>query len=375
MFLRSSALLIPLLLILSLSHAQEKKVKRQGALYFLDSVRVTYERGNTDKEQLSTADVAYASVIKDRDSLRKMRLSGYDSAIFIFTKGYLQRPAELRSIPVSRQLIRFGNQYYYKGKEYTGKVIDYYFSGKVKYRGTFEKGKKTGTHFYYTKAGAVTRQIYSYRGFKEEMTGFDSADRIMAKHVRKKDKPVLVEFYYPNGQVKDRTVYLQNGTVSTAYYSSGKLKDSTVLRNRTTVTSPSLRNFQQLLWANNFTKALELDPKNPEIFARRSYLKADSLAFDAALLDIDTCLALEPYETAYYGDRAFIRIRKYAYLSGKDTLRPEKIAGYLTAHPNMQIPPDERKKIIKDLQIANSFGYAGDYEEVYEYFRTNMPAR
>lgn len=343
-----------------------------GTLYFLDSIRVTYDR---DKTTLSPSDVADMHIITDKDSIRLLRFGRYDTIVYLYTKAYMQRPALQRSIPSTKQLYQWRNNFYYRGDPYTGKVIDYYVDGTIRYRGTIEKGKRIGTHYYYLKDGTMQKLVFNHRGFKEEERWYNAKDQLYKKIVRKKDVLVLEETYYNNGQLQMSHSHPEEGkSIYVSWFSNGKLRDSSVIelngKRSSYRRSPRIAGLKQLIEDKDFTRAIELDAKNPDIYSYRAYIEADSLQFDAALQDIDLAISLETNDHDFFGQRAYTRIRKYAYLAGQKVVDPHQMLDYLATGPELNIPEEDMKKIRYDLYKAYAlpgFLKNGDYLQAYEY--------
>lgn len=342
-----------------------------GTLYFLDSVRVTYDK---DKTILSPSDIADMHIITDKDSIRLLRFGRFDTIVYLYTKAYMQRPSLQRSIPSTKQLFQWRNNFYYRGDPYTGKVIDYYVDGRIKYRGTIEDGRRIGTHYHYMEDGTMQKQVFSRRGFKEEENWYNAKDMLYEKNVRKKDMIILREIYYNNGQLlSSLTRPSEDKSVSVSWFSNGKLRDSSVIllngKKSSYRRSPRIAGLQQLIADKDFVRAIEIDPKNADIYASRAYVEADSLQFDAALQDIDLAISLEPNDRNFFGQRAYTRIRKYAYIASQKIIDPVYMLDYLTTDPELNIPEDEMKKIRYDLYKAHTL--PGDsnrlFFKAYEY--------
>lgn len=106
----------------SIGQTQEKIV------YIVDSIPVIEdpEEGNEILEN----DIADITVVENKDTLHILGYNKFDKAIFIFTKEYRKINEEFKKIPSSKQMEVKNGVWYFKGIPYSGKFIDYYYSGR-----------------------------------------------------------------------------------------------------------------------------------------------------------------------------------------------------------------------------------------------------
>ena len=107
---------------------------QENIIYIIDSIPVIEdpEEGN----EISNTDISYINVIKNKDTLNLLGYGKFDGAIFIFTNNYRDRPDDVKQIPSSKQMERKSGIWYFRGKPYSGKFIDYYYSGRKQNEGT-----------------------------------------------------------------------------------------------------------------------------------------------------------------------------------------------------------------------------------------------
>lgn len=367
--------IIPILLFSALPlHAQvadRPAPQSSKVLYVVDSIPV--RTTPAEHEQLTDADIAYYNVLTSPETHKTSRYRRYDSVIFVFTKAYVERPADLKLIPSTAQLQKLGALYYYKREPYTGKVIDYYYNGKIKHRGSVKEGLFDGTHFHYDERGRSSRRTFSNKSNGNVyITDTDSTGRVTGRQIRYGEKPERMETYYANGQVKHQSVWKKDRRVEMSYYSSGLIMDSTVYftsnGKRSFFVSPRITAYHQLIQNKEYDKAIALYPGHPGPYGYLAAASADTLQFDAALRYMDTCIRLEPYEPFFYLQRALIRIREQAYTAHGIRLTSEReINRFLDTKPSFNIPAAEKQKILGDLKRAEALEFT--HSEFWKLFR------
>lgn len=354
--------------------AQVTTPHNNRVLYVVDSIPVTTTPA--DHEQLTDADVAYYNVLTSPDTRKTRRYRAYDSVIFVFTKAYVERPPDVKRIPSTAQLIKINELYYYKRELYTGKVIDYYYNGKIKHRGAVKEGRFDGTHFHYDERGRSFRRTFSNKSNgKARIVDTDSTGRITRQQILYDNKPELLETYYENGQVQFQSVWKKDKRVAVSYYSSGLLMDSTVYvirqGKRSLQKSPYIAAYEELMKNKEYNKACVLYPGYPGPYSALAAACADTLQFDAALRYMDTCITLEPYDPFAYLLRAFIRIRQHAYTTHHIRLMNEnEINRFLDTRPAFTIPSAEKQKILNDLRKSERVEFIdNEYRKLFRHAR------
>ena len=122
----SKKLLILVLLILPLVSTGQTDSVPENVIYVVDSIPIVKE----PPEEMNTLDesvIAQVVVVKNKEELRKLGYEKLDGAIFIFTKEYANRSAEIKAIPTTKTMVRKNGYWYLKGSSvpYTGRFIDY----------------------------------------------------------------------------------------------------------------------------------------------------------------------------------------------------------------------------------------------------------
>src|SRR6187402_1519803 len=123
-------LLIFLLVFLLISTTSFGQISNEKILFVIDSIPIL-----TDPEEwnpIDPNDIADITVIKDKDSLKRLRPEQLDGIVYIFTKAYRNRPDSIKRIPSLKQMVVKNEIWNLNGIPYSGKYIDYYNSGKYK---------------------------------------------------------------------------------------------------------------------------------------------------------------------------------------------------------------------------------------------------
>lgn len=174
---------------------------QNNVVYIIDSVSVIEDLGEGD---ISPNDIADITVIRSKDTLNRLGYGQYDGAIYIFTKAYRNRPDSLKQIPSSIQMEKKNDVWFFHGVPYSGRFIDYYYSGNIEGEGTFAAGKVTGLRTMYYQNGKIKVE----RNYKDGLeNGLDKEyyeDGTLnqkGEFLNGKEEGIWEE-YYPNGQVK-----------------------------------------------------------------------------------------------------------------------------------------------------------------------------
>lgn len=340
-------------------------------VYIVDKITVLEdpERGN----EITENDIADMNVIKNKDSLKVLGFEKFDGAIFIYTKEYRKRADEIKQIPSSKQMERKNGFMYYNNGIYTGKFIDYYYSGKIQGEGTLKNGKLDGLRKMYYQNGILSLERYytnSISNGLEKEYYEDGTLKQKGEFVNGKEDGTW-ETYFPNGQVKQRT-NLKNGIVdgeSTIYYSTGKILSVELGKNGKIIPDKRFEKITQLMKKSNESnqnddrksaikycdKALELDSEYAEAYFSRGTLKLNEMQFDEAITDFDKALKIEPFMTFAIANRAFARIRKYEFGDDRELMKNSEIT-VLASKKKGKISESEKEKICSDLEKAIFLG-------------------
>ncbi|TKC08283.1 hypothetical protein FA048_14095 [Pedobacter polaris] len=360
------AVLLAFTLLNAFGQASNDKI-----IYIVDSIAVIEdpEEGN----EISQNDIADLVVVKDKEKLKRLGYEQFDSAIYLFTKEYRNRPDSIKMIPSSKQMERKDGVWHFHGAAFNGRIIDYYYSGKKQGEGTFLNGKINGYRVLYFQNGKIsTERTYKSgiaHGFEKEFYE-DGSIKQKGEFVDGKENGIW-ESYFPNGQVKLRSNYDKGEIKGNAikYYSNGKIKESVFIKNGKVTEDPKLEKLTQLMTRSNesnkegdlksaikyCSKVLELDSTYAEAYFSRGTIKLNDFQFDEAIADFDKALQLEPFMEFALANRAFARIRKYQFGNSR-TLSQSKDITILASKEKVSIPEAEQAKICNDLKKSIFLG-------------------
>lgn len=360
-------------LLVSSVHSVGQNIK-ENIIYIIDSIPVIEdpEEGN----EISNTDISYMNVIKNKDTLNLLGYGKFDGAIFIFTNQYHDRPEDVKQIPSSKQMERKSGVWYFRGRPYSGKFIDYYYNGKKQGEGTFQNGKVEGHRIMYHQNGqmAVERNYTDgiENGLEQEYYE-DGTLKQKGSFVNGKEEGIW-EMYFPNGQVKQRSTF-KDGNMegkTTVYYSTGKILAIEMTTNGKTVADKSVEKIEQILSKGHssnkegdykkaikyYSKAIELDSTYAEAYFARGTSRLNDFQFDDAILDFNNALKYEPYFDKALANRAFARIRKYQFANSRKLSESNGVT-VMASKDNPGIPGNELIVICSDLKQAIFLGDKG----------------
>lgn len=357
-----------LFLLNSISYGQTPNAK---IMFVVDSIPVIKdpEEGN---EVLPT-DIAEINVIKNKDTLNRLGYSQFDGVTFIFTKEYRNRPDSLKQIPSTKQMEEKNGVWLFHGSPYTGRFIDYYYSGRKEGEGIFVDGKVDGLRKKYYQNGKTRVERNYKKGIENGLDKEYYEDGMLSQkgEFNNGKEEGIWENFFPNGQVQLRGNY-HNGEIfdtATKFYSTGKIKEKVFIKNGKVTPDPNLVKIDQLMGKSSASnkaddkkaaikycsKVIELDSTYADAYFSRGTLKLNDFQFDDAIADFDKALKYEPYLHVALANRAFARIRKYQF-GGSRTLSSNSEVTVLASPDKVPIPADEQEKICSDLQKAVFLG-------------------
>ena len=342
-----------LIVLLLLSFKSIGQKEANNIIYIIDSIPVIEDPaiGN----EITDTDVADLTVIKNKDSLKLFGYDKFDGAIYIFTKEYRKRPAELKLIPSSMQMKRKGGIWFYHNIPYTGNFIDYYYSGRKQGEGTFLNGMVNGLRKMYYQNGKLSAERYYSNGIEsgieKEYFG-DGSLKQKGEFIDGKEEGVW-EMYFPNGQIKQRSTFI-NGEMdgeTTVYYSTGKILAIEVTKKGKTIPDKRLEKITQYIEkgnadnkkedyksaVKNYSKAITIDSTYAEAYFARGTAKLNDLQFDNAIDDFNHSLKFEPYYKEALSNRAFARIRKYQFANTRKIAEKNGVMIFASGN-NSKIP-------------------------------------
>lgn len=347
---------------------------KENILYVVDSIPI-YEEPAKDNNFLKQDDIAEIKVIKNKVELDQLGYSKFDGVIFILTKEYQKRPAELKSIPTTKTMKRQGKVFYLKGsdKPYTGRFIDYYITGKIEGEGFFQEGLIDGLRTKYHPNGLKSVERNYVKGLANGLSKeffLDGTVRQKGRFVDNLEEGVW-EMYYPNGQLKQSSSFSKgkmNGDVS-IYYSSGILKVKVFQRNGKEVLDGKFKKINNLykkglqndrignykLAIKQYSKCITIDSTFVDAYFARGTSKLNNFQFDDAKKDFDKVLEIEPYFEKAYGNRAFCIIRKYQIGDSRVISKSDGVT-ISASKDNVSIPEAELNIVCEDLSRAKSLG-------------------
>jgi len=334
-------------------------------VYVVDSVVVKDdpEEGNEVVEN----DIADLRVITNKDSLNMLGFGNMDRAIYLFTKEYRNRPDDIKRIPSPGQLERKKEGVFFNGNPYTGKCINYYYSGKKQSEIVFQNGQPNGlTTMYYPDGHVFMETVYT-NGITngQEKKYYEDGTLLSRGLFINGREDGAWETYYPNGQVKQRNSFkagVMEGE-ATVYYSSGKILALEPVKDGKPTPDQRLEKVYKALnkghagmkeedfqaAAKQYSKAIELDTTYAESWFSRGRALFNDMRFDEAIRDFDKALQLEPYMGEALAERAFARIRKYQF-AGSRQLSKHSGVTVMASKAKPDIPPGELSLICSDLK-------------------------
>lgn len=382
--------LLCFLIFHSISFGQDSTNK---IVYIVDSIPVIndLEYGN----DILPNNVSNVTIVVNKDSLINAGYGQFDKAIFIFTKEYRNRPDSIKHIPSIKQMQWINGTWNLHGNIYSGRFIDYYYSGFEQGEGTLVNGKSEGLRKLYYQNGQLLAERYFQNGLENGVrTEFYSDGKLKQKgaYINNKENGIWQD-YYPNGQVALLSVYKDGEMVDSVikYFSNGKIAERVFIKNGKAVfPDDKLKKIKSLMEKSEeshkdgdmksaivyCSKVIALDSSYVNAYFSRGTLELNNIQFDDAILDFDKALQIEPYEYKTYGNRAFARIRKYQFANSR-TLSKNSNVTILASKDKVDIPEAEKEKICSDLHEAV---YLGDeskmiYEALTDYCSSDETAQ
>lgn len=351
------------------------QTKDERVLYIVDSIPVI-EEPKEGFSEISPEEIESVNVIKDKVAISNAGYKDFDGIIYVITKEYTKRPDSIKAIPSTKIMTKKNGIWYLKNSNeaYSGKFIDYYFSGKKEGEGTLFNGKLKGKRVLYYPSGTISNEIEYDNGiphgiekrYYENGTLNQQGSFVYGKEVDE------WKMYHQNGQLKQKTFFNQNGKMdgdSYSYYSTGALKGKTSYSNgiyqndKVNEKIFKLYNESQDLYSQGelekaikiLNKIIEIDPNWVDGYFARGTMYLNNFQFEEATKDFDKTLEIEPLYTNAYANRAFTIIRKYEFGNARTLSKSKEVQVF--ASKNEKIPEESLKKICEDL---NKGIYLGD---------------
>jgi antitoxin component YwqK of YwqJK toxin-antitoxin module len=360
------------------------------AAYVVDSILVVEDPAKGD--DILSVDVSDLHIIRNKDSLKLLGYKKFDAVSFIFTKAYRARPDSIKAIPSLRSMQKKDGLWIFHGTPYTGRIINYYYSGRKLADGYLVNGKINGTETSYYQNGNKYSEIEFSEGHSDGIQRTYYPDGTLRQEGRtmagKQEGPW--KSYFPNGRVMFYENFRAGRFVDSliAYNSNGIIRSIEVFdKNGKGSTDPRLREINQLMVNSkekgkdgdeegaieDITEVIQLDSTYADAYFSRGTLKLNDLRFDEAIADFDKALAIEPFMEFALANRAFARIRKYQF-SGSRSLSKNKDVEIRAASDKVDIPPADVENICSDLKKAVLLGDKSDMikEALTNYCHLNM---
>lgn len=350
--------------------------KSENVVYIVDNITVKDdpERGN----EINNDDIDKVNVIKNKDSLKKYGFEKFDGAIFVYTKEFKKRLTENKKIPSTKKMeMKNGNVWYFNNQIYTGKFIDYYYSGRIQGEGFLKNGNLDGLRKIYFQNGKISVE----RFYKNSIPNGLEKEYFEDGSLKQKGELIngkefgIWELYYPNGQLKQHTIFSEDkkSDESFAYYSNGKLFEHNIMIDGKIIKDKSLDEVKILLnksqeeYKNGNEKkslklldnAIGINPNYKDAYFSRGTMLLNQMKFDEAISDFDKAIEIEPYYDFALANRAFARMRKYE-LGGSRKLIDNSEITVLAGKKDIEIPQNEKSKICSDLKMSIFLGDKND---------------
>jgi antitoxin component YwqK of YwqJK toxin-antitoxin module len=343
--------------------------------YVVDSIPVIQDPEKGD--DILNEDVSDLRIVRNKDSLMLVGYEKFDAVSFIFTKAYRGRPDSIKMIPSTKSMEKKDGLWLFHGSPFTGRIINYYYSGRKQAEGYLANGKVSGVDIFYYQNGhkSMEREYEEGRsnGLEREYY-LDGSLRQEGHYTDGKEEGVW-RMYYPNGQIKLSSNYKSGELIDSAirYYSSGIIRDRVLIKNGKVISDPKLAKISQLMEKSKeknkegdvraaidyATKAIQKDSTYADAYFSRGAIELNEMRFDEAIADLDKALTIEPFMDVALTNRAFARIRKYQF-SGSRTLSKNKDIEVRAARDKVDIPPADVEKICSDLGKAVLLGDKSD---------------
>ena len=251
-------------------------------------------------------------VIRNKDSLKTLEYDEFDGVIYIFTKAYTQRPDSVKLIPSSKIMKEKNGILFFHDNPYTGKFIDYYYSGRKQEQGEMIDGKLNGAYkIYYQNGNLIVERNYANGVANGTEKEYFRRWFIKTKgRFRKRKGRRFLGYDFPNGQLKQRSNF-KNGAMdgeTTIYYSTGKILAVETTKNGKTIPDKRLDKVYELMKRGNeknrdedYKNAIknysltEIDSTYAEAYFARGTSKFNEQKFDEAIEDYDKALTFEPF--------------------------------------------------------------------------------
>jgi antitoxin component YwqK of YwqJK toxin-antitoxin module len=323
----------------------------ERVLYVVDSVAIV-DDPKDNEGSIAESDVETLTVVTNKDDIERYGYNDIDKIIFIITKAYSTRSAEIKKIPTTKNMERKNGQWHLSKSTipYSGQFVDYFLNGKKQGDGTLKNGVLDGRRNVYYQNGNLKYYTHYVNGIE---TG-ESKEYFMNGTLHQegnfnngKDDGTWKE-WYSTGALKRQTQFKDGDVVGATKEQDRfhKLLSNGIAMSRE-------ENYQGAIKA--YDKAIELNPNYSDLYFHRGTAYLYDFKFDEAIKDYDKAIELEPLYMIALSNRAFARLRKYEFKNSR-TLSKGNGVTVLAAKDKVDIPKDEIDKICADLNKGLSLG-------------------
>jgi len=341
-------------------------------MYVIDNVPVIYDPAPGDT--IAKSEIEEVKVVKDAGKIFAMGYKNMDAVIFITSKEYAARPDSLKAIATTSAMTKKNGAWFAPNdkKPYTGRFIDYYLNGKKQGEGKLKNGKFAGLRRLYYRNGNVSDEIEYADGIAtgNEKQFYKNGQLSLKSLIDNATQSGTVEMYHQNGTLKKRTEYKMGkaeGKTET-FYSTGALKyeetyvDGEPVKDKKREKLRSL--FSQGIAADKegnfktaikkYSQCIEQDANFADAYYALGTAKLNSMDFEAAIIDFNKALTIEPLFMEVYANRAFALIRKYEFSNSRELSKGSGVV--VMATKKAEIPKTDKDRICADLSKAIELG-------------------
>ncbi len=373
--------IILLLAVLYATHQYPVAQPSTGRMLFvIDSVPVFYDLNPLN--DLREEDIASRMIVKNDKGLQLAGASAIDSITYIFTNKYLSRPDSIKQLPSLKQMEMKDSAWHFKGVPYTGKYVEYYFSGNKFREGSLLNGRLHGEEIYYFQNGRMG-SVQHYTNGKQTGPGttYYKNGGIRSKGVNIEDWKGEWESYFPDGLIESRGTapdstgcytminYLSSGKIKQvlSFYKNGNMKKDSAF-DKSILINKMLEQMKKAAGKHAAKKmaaaAIRLNSANADVYSGLGFFMFDKKYFSEAIAAFDKALEIEPYLIQILFYRALARINKNGP-ERKWVKQENSETPILTPFDKNNVPPAEREKICSDLKRATAlrtiFSYSFDF--------------
>jgi tetratricopeptide (TPR) repeat protein len=324
---------------------------QERVLYVIDSIPIINDPQEDDGE-LTEQDIDSATVVTNKSEIEKLGYKDVDKIVFIITKEYARRSAELKGIPTLSQMERKNGRWHLLSSQtpYTGRFVEHYINGRIKGEGNFKDGLAEGLRTAYLPDGK-TRYIRNY------VNGLENGE---------------FKQFFSNGKIEQEGIFkdAKEDGIWKLWYSTGELKKQLEFKNGKELISKNDEKFYRqfsnasklftdgnyVAAVKSFDKVIELNPNYSDLYFHRGTAYLNDMKFDEAIMDFDRAIQLEPFYKESISNRAFARLMKFEFKNSRILSKNSEVTVLATKNNKVEIPADELEKICADLNLGYRLG-------------------